>query len=98
VKHMSTQESTSTTDSLGCSSVTWTGSNANTTSKSLAKRVSAGDEDAPKGDGWPQPPLVVHWARRYKTAGWIGISPRGHFRLLRPSKVRIGSGGFRFST
>jgi len=66
----------------------------------LAKRVTAGDDDARKQMVAANLRLVVHWARRYQDRGvdMADLVQEGTFGLLRAVEKFDWERGFRFST
>ncbi len=66
----------------------------------LAKRVSAGDEEAKKQMVAANLRLVLHWARRYQDRGveMIDLVQEGTFGLLRAVEKFDWERGFKFST
>ena len=66
----------------------------------LAKRVSAGDEDAKKQMVAANLRLVLHWARRYQDRGveMVDLVQEGTFGLLRAVEKFDWERGFKFST
>ncbi len=99
---MSTKTSTSTTDSLGMllRDLDRFPMPNYDQQVALAKRVSAGDEDARKEMVAANLRLVVHWARRYQDRGVdLGdLVQEGTFGLLRAVEKFDWERGFRFST
>jgi len=66
----------------------------------LAKRVTAGDEEAKKQMVAANLRLVLHWARRYQDRGveMIDLVQEGTFGLLRAVEKFDWERGFKFST
>jgi RNA polymerase primary sigma factor len=66
----------------------------------LAKRVSAGDEEAKKQMVAANLRLVLHWARRYQDRGveMVDLVQEGTFGLLRAVEKFDWERGFKFST
>ncbi len=66
----------------------------------LAKRVTAGDEDAKKQMVAANLRLVLHWARRYQDRGveMVDLVQEGTFGLLRAVEKFDWERGFKFST
>ena len=66
----------------------------------LAKRVSAGDEEAKKQMVAANLRLVLHWARRYQDRGveMVDLVLEGTFGLLRAVEKFDWERGFKFST
>ena len=66
----------------------------------LAKRVSAGDEEAKKQMVAANLRLVLHWARRYQDRGveMVDLVQEGRFGLLRAVEKFDWERGFKFST
>jgi len=66
----------------------------------LAKRVTAGDEEAKKQMVAANLRLVLHWARRYQDRGveMVDLVQEGTFGLLRAVEKFDWERGFKFST